>query len=215
VPDRTQRDQCYGCWMKLLFSLFLVAACGGSDAQVDARPIDGHAIDGRAIDGGVQTVVNGTLGGNSFGALDAIVNTASASGFDFDGMSTDVEITTYANSCDVQMTRTGLPNQRLLFFVLATTNSAGSSSPITAAGTYTVFSGTPPASSQLVEAYYEIDDASCHKSTSEFATSGTVTVTSTSPPEATFDLTFSDGHITGSYRATQCNALDPNSSPTC
>jgi hypothetical protein len=201
--------------MKLVVSLFLVAACGGSDVQVDARPIDSRAIDSRTIDGGLQTVVNGTLGGNSFGALDAIVNTAAASGFDFDAMSTDVEITTYANACGVEMTQTGLPNQRLLFLVLATTNSAGSSSPISAAGTFTVFNGTPPASSKLVEAYYEVDDGSCHKSTSEFATSGTVTVTSTNPLEATFDLTFDDGHITGSYRATQCNALDPNSSPTC
>jgi hypothetical protein len=197
--------------MKLLLSILLVAACGGSDAQVDARPIDGKPIDGAVV----QTVVNGTLGGNSFGALDAIVNTASASGFDFDAMSTDVEITTYTNACSVQMTRAGVANADLLFLVLASTNAAGSSSPVSATGVYTVFMGTPAASSKLVEVYYEVDDSSCHKSTSEFATSGTVTVTSTSPLAATFDLTFSDGHITGSYRAAQCNALDPNSSPTC
>jgi hypothetical protein len=45
------------------------------------RPIDGPVL---------TTVVNGTLGGNSFGALDAIVNTAVASGFDFDAQSTDI-----------------------------------------------------------------------------------------------------------------------------
>lgn len=44
---------------------------------------------------------------------------------------------------------------------------------------------------------------------------GTVTVTSASDPQtATFDVTFDGGdHITGSYRATMCAALDPNRSP--
>jgi hypothetical protein len=202
--------------MKYLLLIILIGACGGSDAQVDARPIDSRPIDSRPIDGPVlTTVVNGTLGGNSFGALDAIVNTAVASGFDFDAQSTDIEITTYANACTAEMTHTGVPNERLLLFLMATTNASGSSSPITATGVYTVFTGMPPASSKLVEAYYEVDDSSCQKSTMELAGSGTVTVTSISPLEATFDVTFSDGHITGSYRAAQCNALDPNSSLTC
>lgn len=202
--------------MKFLFAIVLFAACGGSDAKPDARPIDSHPIDSRPIDGGVQqTVVNGTLGGNAFGALDAIVNTAIASGFDFDAQSTDVEITTYANACAAETSHTGVANERILIFALATTNATGNSSPITATGTYTVFTGTPPASSKLVEPYYEVDDSSCQKSTFEFATSGTVTVTSVSPLQATFDVTFTDGHITGSYDAAQCAALDPNSSLSC
>ncbi|CAN5728690.1 hypothetical protein BH11MYX2_BH11MYX2_41030 [soil metagenome] len=44
------------------------------------------------------------------------------------------------------------------------------------------------------------------------ATTGFVTVTSAAPPwTRTFDLTFVEGHVTGSIQAPNCDALDPNS----
>lgn len=199
--------------MKLLVAVMCLAACGSdSSSSIDAKLIDAKLVDAPAA----QTTVSGTLGGNTFGAADAVANTVSANGFDFDAMSTDITITTFANECTLQGSHTGVANGRVLVFILASTDAAASSSPITTTGTYTVFSGSPAASSKLVEAYYEVDDGSCHKSTSEFATSGTVTVTSVGDPmTATFDVTFPDGHITGSYRAPRCSALDPNSSPSC
>ena len=197
--------------MKQLAILLALAACGSSNStpdassQHDARLADGHT--------GGGNVVTGTLGGNSFGALDAVANAVSANGFDFDMMSTMVEMTTFANDCSLQMTSTGTPNGHLLIFDLATTDSAGHSAPISAPGTYNVFSGTAAASSKLAEVYYEVDGADCRRTTGEFATAGTVTITSATPPAGTFDVTFSDGHITGSFAAASCTALDPNRTP--
>ena len=84
-----------------------------------------------------------------------------------------------------------------------------------ATGTYTVFTGTPPVSAKAAEAYFEIDDATCRTSSSAFALTGTITVTSvTDPKQATFDLMFPNSeHVTGSYNALSCTALDPNSTP--
>lgn len=198
--------------MKQLMCLVALAACGGdhatSDASTqphDAKPIDSHTA---------GNVVTGTLGGSSFDALDAVGNAVMANGFDFDGMSTMIVMTTFASECSLQMTSTGTPNGRLLAFDLATTDAAGHSAQIAAAGAYTVFSGSPAPSSKLAEAYYEVDGANCLKASAEFATSGTVTVTAvTAPMSGTFDLTFPDGHVTGSFTAASCAALDPNRTP--
>jgi len=195
---------------QLLSLLVVVAACGGDSAAPDAKQADAKPIDGTTA----GTTVTGTLGGNSFGALDAVANTVTASGFDYDAMSTDVTITTFANECSLQMSQTGTPNGRILVLVMASTDAAGHSSPVSAPGAYSVFSGTPPPSSKLVEAYYEIDGATCLKTSSEFATAGTVTLTSaTAPMAGVFDFTFPDGHITGKFNAPACAALNPNATP--
>jgi hypothetical protein len=199
--------------MKQLAIFLALTACGGDNStaidagpQHDARLADSHAAGGN--------VVTGTLGGNSFGALDAVGNSVSANGFDFDMMSTMVVMTTFANECSLQMTSTGTPNGHLLIFDLASTDNAGHSAPISAAGAYTVFTGTVAASSKLAEVYYEVDGADCLKTSQERATSGTVMVTSaTAPLTGTFDVTFPDGHITGSLTAANCTALDPNRTP--
>jgi hypothetical protein len=184
-----------------------LAACGGGNPSPPDAARDAPANS--------PAVVTGNLGGAPFMARDAIWTTASADGFDFTGMSTVLMITDFPNACADQMSSTGVPNGRFLFFVLATTDGTGASSPITQAGAYTVFTGTPAPSSKLVESYFELDGANCRKSASESGASGTVTVTSaTDPQTATFDLTFDNSdHITGSYRATMCAALDPNRTP--
>ncbi len=204
-------------YLWIAFGVVGSACSSPTNVKSDARPIDAHAIDARPIDGHpAGTVVNGTVGGTGFAALDAVWANVSANGFDFNGMSTDVTVTDFANECAAQTSQTGTPNGKLLVFVLATTDGAGNSSPINAAGTYTVFTGTPAVSSKLAEVYFEVDGADCLKSNSGFATSGTVTVTSaTDPMQATFDVTFPSDHIMGSYHATSCTALDPNSTPLC
>lgn len=195
--------------MKYLAILALLAACGDSHpATPDAPP----SIDAPPS----TTAVHGNLGGAPFVARDTIASTVTASGFDFDRMSTAIVINDYPGACAVETSRTGVANGRYLIFVLATTDAAGSSSPITQPGTYTINpSGTmPPANAKLVEAYFEIDDATCRPMTKQFGMSGSVTVAS--PTEATFDVTFASGdHITGAYRAAACSALDLNSTPTC
>jgi hypothetical protein len=206
-----------------------LAACGPGHATADARSaqLDAPMVrqdapagrpDARPTDGATTTttVVNGTVGGVGFSARDAAWASVSASGFDFDAMSTDVTVTNFINECTNQQNQTGTPNGAMVIFMLATTDVNGDSTPITAPGTYTVFSGTPPVSAKLAEVYWEIDDASCAKSSSDFAVSGTVTVTSAvDPVQATFDVVFPSDHITGSFHAMSCAALDPNTSPTC
>ena len=194
--------------MKNFISLLVVvavAACGGNSSSPDGKPADSNAG---------QTVVMGNLGGAPFTALDAVWNDDTATGFDFNGMSTSIEITSFAGDCGHQMARTGVPNGRLLFVQLGTT-TGGNSAPATTNGAYPVFKGQPPQGNGA-EVIFEIDGPNCLKSTSVGATSGTVTVTSaTDPKTATFDVTFENGdHITGMVHATHCTALDPNSTPT-
>jgi len=194
--------------MRSLLIAVLVAACSDSNpAHPDAAPDSA---------GNPPAVVNGNLIGAPFTPRDAIWTNASANGFDFNAMSTVLIITDFPDACAKQASNTGVPNGRLLIFVLGTTDATGASSPITAPGDYTVFMGTTPVSSRLVEADFEVDGANCLKSQMEFGASGSVTVTSaTDPQTATFDVTFEGGdHITGSYRATSCPALNPNRTPT-
>jgi hypothetical protein len=164
---------------------------------------------------GSQTVVNGNLGGAAFTARDAVWKNVTVAGFPFDGMSTVIEVTDFANDCSLQTTQTGTPNGRIFVLALAATDASGNSSPITATGTYSVFTGTVPTSAKAAVAYFEIDDAACLKSSFAFALSGTVTVTSaTDPQQATFDVTFPDNeHVTGSYNAASCAGLNPNATP--
>jgi len=181
----------------------LLAACGGSSpARPDAA-------------GDAPAVVVGNLGGQPFTPRAAIWTTAQAAGFDFDKQSTVVMVTDYADACALQGSNTGVPGGRILIFVLAATSATGSSSPISALGPYAVSTGHPAVSSQLVEPYFEVDDAHCLGTTKQFGASGTVTVSSTADPQAaTFDVTFAGGeHVTGSYRATACAALNPNRTP--
>jgi hypothetical protein len=182
--------------------LFALAACGDDDSNPDAAP-NGPAV------------VNGNLGGAPFVARDAIWTTADAKGFDFSGTETILVITDFPNACANQMSSTGVPNGRLLIFVLASTGADATASPITQPGAYSVFNGTPLPSSKLVEPDFELDGPDCRKSAMEFGASGTVTVGSATDPQmASFDVTMDNGdHITGSYRATMCAALDPNRTP--
>jgi len=197
--------------MKQLMCLVALAACGGDNATTDASA---QHHDAKPIDANPGNVVTGTLGGSAFGVLDAVSNAVMANGFDFDDMSTMIEMTTFANECSLQTSSTGTPNGHLLVLDLAATDGAGHSAPIAAAGAYTLFSGSPASSSKLAEAYYEVDGADCLKASAEFATAGTVTVTAvTAPITGTFDLTFPDGHVTGSFTAPSCAALDPNRTP--
>ena len=200
--------------MKFAYWLVAVAACGNNPATVDAAMRDAPKHDA-TLDAAAANAVHGNLGGAPFVVLDAVSNVVTADGFDFPDMSTDVTLTTYANDCSLQASQTGTPNGRLLILDLGITDGSGGSAAASMTGVYTVFSGTPAASSKLVEAYFEADDAGCHKSSFEFASSGTVTLTSaTTPVTGTFDITFpASEHITGSFAAPTCASLDPNSTP--
>ncbi len=204
---------------RLVIAVTLVACGSSSSKQIDAAKQYQDAPKSIDTPGSSPATVNGTIDGTPFTARDAIWNTVTASGADFNGMSTAVLITDFANACSVEMTRTGVANERIVVFFLAVTDAGGNSSPITAAGTYTInpSGNTPPASSMVAEADYERDDARCQATVKESGMSGTVTVTSaTDPIQATFDVTFSNGdHITGSFKAGMCTALNVNSSLSC
>lgn len=213
-----QRDSCRDT-ASMLRSIYLCVVttismfgCGDSSSNqpVDAKlPTDAPDDNAPPI-----TVVHGNVKGVGVNAMDAITTTATAKGFDFKGMSTGVLVSDSANACANQMTSTGVPNRHWLYFALGDINAAGMSSAITAPGTYSVSDGTLPASSKSAEAYFAVDGANCLEVMSAFATSGTVAVKSVSPNlVATFDVMFGTDHLTGSFSAPTCAALDPNRTP--
>jgi hypothetical protein len=163
------------------------------------------------------TSVTGSIGGSSYTAMDAISVVAMAKGFDFDMTSTAIQISDFADACAKQGANQGVPNGRLLFFGLALIDAGGHSTPATGTGDYTVVTVAPTTAGPAAEVFYEADGPNCLKSTGVQATSGKVTVTKTGDPiEGTFDLTFYDTgeHITGTFSAPGCPALDPNRTPT-
>jgi hypothetical protein len=199
--------------MRSIIAMLLVG-CGSSSSASDAQ----SSHDAPQSDAAPAiTVVLGNLGGAAFNARDAIWDTATANGGGFNGMSTFVLLTDYAGACSVQMTGTGIPNNRSLAFFLAVTDAAGHATPIAAPGAYAVISAQAPLSSNVAEVYFEVDDATCRRSSYDTGLYDTVTVTSaTNPQQATFDLHMMNGdHITGSYSASSCAALDPNRTPAC
>lgn len=174
-----------------------------------------HAPDGGA-DAGTLNAVHGLVQGNLFSARDAISIDATASGFDFNGPSTVVEITDFPSACQNQADHHGVANGQLLFFALATVSSGGVAAAITIPGTYTVVTSPVPAGND-VELFYQRDDASCVRATGEQASSGTVTVNEVSDGgvSGTFDVSFSSGdHLTGSFQAPRCGAFNPNGTPS-
>jgi hypothetical protein len=189
---------------------------GGTDAPVggdlaDAAPDVDAAPPDAAPPG---NTVTGTLEGSPIVINDAIAHDVTASGFEFDGQSTVVMMSSFSAACPKQAASAGVPNGRLLLFGLASIDGNGKATPVSRPGTYTVFTGFPAASTLAAEVFYERDGASCLKVTGSQATSGKVNVTGLNPLVATFDLKLDNGdHVSGSFKAPTCLALDANRTP--
>lgn len=160
--------------------------------------------------------LNGTIRGNPLKSGDAISAIgAVALGSVFINAGAAVVLSNTSGLCGFAAGGKEPKNSQFLILVVRDTNRAP-----TGAGTYVIYSsGAQP--TKLAVAQYFQTDASCNETQITLATSGTITITSVSNGNlsGTFDLTFDSGdHVTGSFSATNCNALlsvlaNPN--PTC
>ena len=114
--------------------------------------------------------------------------------------------------------------QYLLLFVTNVNSTLAQTSAPTAAGTYTLFSGSGQAPSQLAVVSYTLTDASCNTIVASTATgtSGTVTLTSVGGGSysGSFDVVLNTAdHLTGNFNASNCSALSTlisqNANTTC
>jgi hypothetical protein len=76
-----------------------------------------------------------------------------------------------------------------------------------------------PRSTNVAAAFFEDFDGQCERRTTEFASSGTITITETTPAViGTFDIDIegvSGGHLTGSFDAPRCSATSPTTTRRC
>ena len=141
--------------------------------------------------------VDGSVGGQSFDAVDQIGQlwtTTTASGASIS--SAGVVLSSVAGTCSIAERKGSPPNVTTLSIAILQDDST------------TVGAGTYPIGQ--VEASYETLGASCNVARLEQATTGTVTLTTSTPEQVagTFDLTFDGGdHVAGSFSAPVCSAL--------
>ena len=184
--------------------LLALAACGGSSSTP----------------GG-----NDVMGPINFAAMDAIsASFDHTNGFSFVGTSTFVELTDYTGACALAGQHQAPTKSHIIDLGLAVNDASGKAGAPNGPGTYTVFSGTAalPASMNVAQVFY---GDGCDKTIAYEGTSGTITLKSAMPMTGTFDFTIScagfsgctgpDAHLTGSFEAAPCSALDVNTIPSC
>lgn len=120
----------------------------------------------------------------------------------------EIDLTTFAGACDFFGLNHERQNVHFLRFELG---------PYVAGRTYTVST-----QGNLTNyAYWELTGSNCELLSPNQGgggeADGYVTFTDVSPTavRGTFDLTFSSGHITGSFDAPFCTRCDPRSDPNC
>lgn len=202
----------------LAMALVVVGACSSSSTATGSSPnIDGGGLGG-STDAGVSgaqaggsATVNGTVGGTSFDAMDAVA----LKGVYGSGETGIVEIIVgdHAHLCETYKQLTPQPGAKkagLSTFGFALGEPApGSIVPV---GTY-----TPAASpTELDNVGWERDDSTCHSSVSGGADLETVTLTAVGETfVGTFDITFQNGeHVTGSFTAPLCTVNRPDAGTT-
>ena len=161
--------------------------------------------------------VNGTIGGQGMGAQDAVsaVITVAPNSLG------DILITNSPNTC-AKLSAGQIPrNAKAIAFGLGTVSGTSISAP-TVTATFTVYSQANiiGKTGNVGIARYQAIDANCNPVSDIEATSGTVVLTKVDSTgyAGTLDITFADSsHVTGSFSAARCNALEtaPNITGTC
>jgi hypothetical protein len=162
----------------------------------------------RAAQGAMS--VNGTFGGYSLAAQDAIaqIQTQTTAGATI--TSADIVIASIASLCDRARTYTDSPGVSFLDF------SIGGPGTQIVPGTYMLNGGND---AMFASAIFGREDASCVPTLSEVGMSGTITITGASPTSlsGSFDAQFyqaasngtaagSPDHVTGTFDASVCSA---------
>jgi hypothetical protein len=211
----------------------LLAACSGGGAE-DAGDSGTAADAASGQDGGgggrdaglkdgssgdVGVAINATIQGSAFSGMDGIFVITSATGLDFDGLSTDILITDFSGACGKQTMGQGVANGQSLLIGLASVDMSGHSDAATHPGDYLVSKFPLPRGRLVAEVYYEKDGPDCQKMTTLQASTGTVTITNLTGAGASslagrLDVMFGADHVAGSFGATACVGLIPNRTPT-
>jgi len=165
--------------------------------------------------GSGSAMVNGTIGGQSMSAQDAVSNTFT-SGSTSQGL---LLITNASNACTKLSVNQQPKNTKTIAIGIAQQAASGGLSAPAAPGTYLVMKANEVSgiSGNLALVTYVATDANCNQ-TILIGSSGTVTLTrvDSSGYSGTFDITFSDAsHVTGSFAANNCAALTPNLGGSC
>ena len=172
---------------------------------------------------GGGTHVDGSLGGHSFVAAEAVstVWTQKANGIQTN--SAAILISTQARVCDViSGGHSPRGSQSLLFSLTDVDGKTGAATAPSGSGVYTVVgkSGQPQAHTAGV-AWVSLDQM-CGKAAQADGVGGTVTLSTASPSGYTgsFDLTLDSGdHVSGHFDSTSCGALagelDDMTEPPC
>ena len=202
--------------MKTLFSFITLAALLAPFAAVTV----GCSNDDDAS-GGSGLTVDGTIGSASLtprAALAVYGSLSTSTVTDDDGGTTVTETNGLViNIADKDDTCTVLHTQSATFLSLELTGQP------TAGSTFTVIDAdVTSATTGQAEVDFSGSTATCaDNGASATATSGTVTVTAISSSEVsgTFDVTFANGHLTGSFTAPICGSLgaatDDAGEPAC
>jgi hypothetical protein len=169
------------------------------------------------------TQITGTAGGSTFVAEDAVFTIADATGFEFNGQSTDLMIASFTGACSKEQANAGVKGGRSIVIGLAVNDASGNASAVASPGTHMIASGSGAmaAGARVAQLFYQRVGDDCLRAESHEASSGQVQITSvnTSALEGTFDVVLSDTneHVTGSFVAASCSSFDPNRTPiaTC
>jgi hypothetical protein len=158
-----------------------------------------------------------------------------ANGFIFRGMSTILEATSFANTCDQATQGVVSADSKLLRIALAEIDDLGVATPAATAGVYAIVTDRTsplPVGGAFAQAFFVRYSAGCVVATELEATAGSIIVTradgtmlegtinisafvdsrnvsGSAEPQPTGDL------FSGAFSAAVCPALTFNSSPTC
>ncbi len=152
-----------------------------------------------------STSATGTVGGASLNAQDAVfanLQTPSTSG-------TVLAVTSFTGACD-DVTNSRLPKSSAVLSIQMVSNGG----TVTAPGTFSFPNAT---GANFLGASFAAYDATCTATRTD-ATSGSVSVTAVSASQmtGTFELTFGNDHLSGSFNASYCATLGQgNGSPAC
>jgi hypothetical protein len=158
-----------------------------------------------------SATVNGTVGGLSLPASDAVSNVVAVSG----QTAGAILISSTANACATISANNLFKNAQVLLISIGTQNAGTTTAP-SSPGTYPVFSSADSISQtgKVAVAVFVATNSLCMASPSE-GISGTVTLTRVDSTgyAGTFDITFSGGtgQLTGSFTTALCTPLNPNS----
>jgi len=172
-------------------------------------------------DAGGQGAVVGPIGGTDLQVRDSVYTVSEVRGLEFNGPSTNILIADYAAICAKEGSGTGVNGGRSVFIGLASNDSSGVSSAVTAPGTHAIASGAAARApgTRTAQLSYQRNGADCLRTEHHDASAGQVVVTAADGTAGavtgTFDVTLADTgeHVTGSFQAGDCAAFDPNRTP--